>query len=400
MFKLANTIDIASEMESNLYKAAHQEESHVERKRIEAAHELSIAATAFEQAGLYKFAEVSTILIERVLNGNSIKKLAGINNPDYIYYCVVNGKIESGWEYQEDAKDNAREMFEFQPRNAVKIYSLRHLNKIGLDPNDDANWHTGNSHAEQNDILASDSGNSDFEYPEDAKHIRLQSKEISRADNGITIIVRPQSEGGYMIAAVRIEGESGVLLGRAFTEYVDDKNEIAGAAKEVARWLSKMNIGEMGDASRHRNNDSNDVIISEAAKKKPVGKKVKKPKNPGKSKDEKEMYRYIGYDANNIEDSPHGNAGRKGMYYGNAHLPSVYNKTHEGPGEWEREQQELGIREIPNINGDPSEEILEDKFLNMILGDEQQMPEEEMELITENNEADDINMINELFEDV
>jgi len=88
------------------------------------------------------------------------------------------------------------------------------------------------------------------------------------------------------------------------------------------------------------------------------------------------------------------------MYYGNAHLPSVYNKTHEGPGEWEREQQELGIREIPNINGDPSEEILEDKFLNMILGDEQQMPEEEMELITENNEADDINMINELFEDV
>jgi len=393
MFKLANTIDIASEMESNLYKATHEEESHVDRKRIEAARQLSVAATAFEQAGLFKFAEASTIIVERILN-SKIQKTAGINNPDYTHYVLVNGKIESGWEYPEDAKDNAREILEFQPRNAVKIYSLRHLNKIGLDPDDDANWH-----AQQNDILASDSGDSDFEYPEAAKHIRLQPKEISRADNGITIIVRPQSEGGYMIAAVRIEGESGVLLGRAFTEYVDDKNEIAGAAKEVARWLSKMNIGEMGDASRHRNNDSNDVIISEAAKKKPVGKKVKKPKNPGKSKDEKEMYRYIGYDANNIEDSPHGNAGRKGMYYGNAHLPSVYNKTHEGPGEWMREQLESGLTETPNLQSGPSD-ALEDRFLDMILGDKGEVPEEEIDQIAENNEADDINMINELFEDV
>jgi len=289
MFKLANTIDIASEMESNLYKATHEDESHVERKRIEAAHQLSIAATAFEQAGLYKFAEVSTVLVERILNATSeIEKIAKINNPDYTHYVIVNGKIESGWEYPEDAKDNAREILEFQPRTAVKIYSLRHLNKIGLDPNDDANWH-----------------NSD----------------------------RP--------------------------------------------------------------------IVSEAAKKgkKPVGKKVKKPKNPGKSKDEKEMYRYIGYDANDIEDSPHGNAGPKGLYYGNAHLPGVYHRTHEGPGELAREEQELGLTEVPDITG---EEGLEDRFLDMILGGEREMPEteEEMEQITENNEADDINMINELFEDV
>lgn len=217
MFKLTNTIDIASEMESNLYKATHEEESHVERKRIEAAHQLSVAATAFEQAGLYKFAEASTILVERVLNANS--------------------EIE---------------------------------------------------------------------------------KEAAKKD------------------------------------------------------------------------------------KKPVGKKVKKPKNPGKSKDEKEMYRYIGYDANDIEDSPHGNAGPKGLYYGNAHLPGVYHKTHEGPGELEREELESRLRDVPDIQGDSSGEELEDKFLDMILGGEQEMPEteEEIEQIAENNDADDLNMINELFEDV
>ncbi len=296
MFKNLNTIDIASEMESNLYKTAHEQESRVESKRIEAAHELSVAATAFEQAGLYKFAEISTILVERVLNGNaSIEKLAEINNPDYTHYVIVNGKIESGWEYPEDAKDNAREILDNQPHTAVKIYSLRHLNKIGLDPDDDANWLVG--------------------------------------------------------------------------PYADSP------------------------------------IISEAAKKKskkPANKKVKKPKNPGKSKDEKEMYRHIGYDANDIndeyDDSPHGNAGSKGLYYGNAHLPGVYHKTHEGPGELAREEQELGLTEVPDIKG---EEGLEDRFLDMILGGEEHedLPEE-MADITENNEADDINMINELFEDV
>jgi hypothetical protein len=296
MFKLTNTIDIASEMEGNLYKTAHKEESHVERKRIEAAHELSIAATAFEQAGLHKFAEASTILVEKVLNVTaSIEKIANINNPDYKYYVIVSGKIESGWEYSEDAKDNAREILEFQPRSAVKIYSLRHLNKIGLDPDDDDNW-AGNS---------------------------------------------------------------------------SDK-----------------------DSS---------ILVSEAAKKskKPAGKKEKKPKNPGKSKDEKEMYRYIGYDTNDIEDSPHGNAGPKGLYYGNAHLPSVYNRrSHEGPGELAREELERGLIDIPDIESS-EEKTLEDQFLDMILGGED-IPEteEEIEQITESNEADDIGMIDELFEDV
>jgi hypothetical protein len=59
-----------------------------------------------------------------------------------------------------------------------------------------------------------------------------------------------------------------------------------------------------------------------------------------------------------------------------------YHPIHEGPGEAQREDAE-----------EEAEEELEDKFLNMILGEE---PAE----IVEDNEADDINMIDSLFEDV
>jgi hypothetical protein len=84
-------------------------------------------------------------------------------------------------------------------------------------------------------------------------NIRLRPTEVARADNGITIVVRPQAAGGYMVAAVRIEGETGLPLGRAFTEMVAAKAEVARAVAEVARWLDKAGVlTRMGGASRKR----------------------------------------------------------------------------------------------------------------------------------------------------
>ena len=85
------------------------------------------------------------------------------------------------------------------------------------------------------------------------KSVRLTPKEVSRADNGYTVVVRPQDKGGYMVAVVKVDGQVGQPMGRAFTQYVDDKSEIASATKEVVRMLSKLGYpGDMGDATRDR----------------------------------------------------------------------------------------------------------------------------------------------------
>jgi hypothetical protein len=87
----------------------------------------------------------------------------------------------------------------------------------------------------------------------DTGKIRLRPQEVARADNSITIVVRPQAGGGYMVAAVRIEDGAGLLLGRAFTERVEAKQQVARAVREVMRWLDKMAVPtRMGGASRHR----------------------------------------------------------------------------------------------------------------------------------------------------
>lgn len=95
------------------------------------------------------------------------------------------------------------------------------------------------------------------------RRIRLTGKEIDRSDQGYTIVVRPQARG-YLVAAVKIEGQSGLLLdhpseppgrrrSRTFTRYVETQSQIPAAARDIARWLDKMGYpGDMGGAARLR----------------------------------------------------------------------------------------------------------------------------------------------------
>lgn len=85
------------------------------------------------------------------------------------------------------------------------------------------------------------------------KKVRLTPKEVARADSGYTVVVRPQSGKGFMVAVVKVDGQEGELLDRPFTRYVDDQSQVAAAAKDVVRMLSKMGVpGDMGDATRER----------------------------------------------------------------------------------------------------------------------------------------------------
>lgn len=68
------------------------------------------------------------------------------DNPEYISYLVVkdkdgNDKIESGWEFREDAKDRQNELKE--DGISTKMFSRRYLKSINLDPSDDSNWFSG-----------------------------------------------------------------------------------------------------------------------------------------------------------------------------------------------------------------------------------------------------------------
>lgn len=82
--------------------------------------------------------------------------------------------------------------------------------------------------------------------------IRLTAKEIARSDNGIAIISRPQANGGFKVMAVWTK--NGTELGdKTFSEVVETKADVSRAAKEVARWISKMGYNcPMADASRTR----------------------------------------------------------------------------------------------------------------------------------------------------
>lgn len=83
--------------------------------------------------------------------------------------------------------------------------------------------------------------------------MRLSGKEISRASGNYTLVVRPQGRGGYWIAVVKINGESGSSLGHGFEKYVAARDEISPAIKEIITWMDRMGFrGKMWGASRAR----------------------------------------------------------------------------------------------------------------------------------------------------
>jgi len=93
--------------------------------------------------------------------------------------------------------------------------------------------------------------------------VRLTAKEVARASQGITIVVRPQESGVYKVMAVRFSigglhahgtrvSRGGTMI-EGCTEIAKTKKDIPAATKEVARWLSKLGFPcPMADASRHR----------------------------------------------------------------------------------------------------------------------------------------------------
>ena len=62
---------------------------------------------------------------------------AKTNKKDYKFYVIVDGKIESGWEYQEDAKDQLGELPSGQKG---KVLTKTGVQRAGINPDDDDSW--------------------------------------------------------------------------------------------------------------------------------------------------------------------------------------------------------------------------------------------------------------------
>lgn len=80
------------------------------------------------------------------------------------------------------------------------------------------------------------------------KPINLTDKEIRRASGGLTIIVRRQAAGGYMVAAVVVETGMPALK-PSFVE----RSEVAKTVKSELRMIDKCGFNcPMASASRDR----------------------------------------------------------------------------------------------------------------------------------------------------
>jgi len=73
---------------------------------------------------------------------------AKYNQKDYKFYVVVDGKIESGWEYKEDAKE---QLDELPNGKKGRVYAKSFLKRISLDANSDLHWHTAASMKESHE---------------------------------------------------------------------------------------------------------------------------------------------------------------------------------------------------------------------------------------------------------
>lgn len=76
--------------------------------------------------------------INKYLNEARPKKY---NQKGYEFYVVVNNKIQSGWEYREDAQDMVDELKENGTK--AKIYKKAGLKKLGLNPDNNKDWKEG-----------------------------------------------------------------------------------------------------------------------------------------------------------------------------------------------------------------------------------------------------------------
>lgn len=135
---------------------------------------------------------------------NELKKVVaeGINNPAYVSYVLVDGKIESGWEYPEDAKEHLMDL----PRNKVgKVVSRVALQRMGIDPNNDAAWATRADMMEgvvAERVVPAVDGSDDFIMSIASNELKISAEELQQLCTKVGARMAQKGDG-YLIKGSR-----------------------------------------------------------------------------------------------------------------------------------------------------------------------------------------------------
>lgn len=91
--------------------------------------------------GLAALGVLAWLFLRRHRQSTSVAGLRGLsghrNNPDYKFYVLgPSGKVHSGWEYRDDAKDSLLD----DPTAVKKVYAKVTLKKMGIDVDNDDAW--------------------------------------------------------------------------------------------------------------------------------------------------------------------------------------------------------------------------------------------------------------------
>ena len=151
-----------------------------------------------------------------------------MNQRGYEFYVVAKGKIESGWEYQDDAKEHKAENMDSRLKAEAKIVKKSGLKALDLNPDDNSHWLT-TAHLDS----AQQEGDGEIDEPEqdDGKQGKLFGKKEGDDDETDQAM---DAVGGYKISHQTFSAACAeairVAEGRGFT--VDDDD-----------WFSKVSSG-------------------------------------------------------------------------------------------------------------------------------------------------------------
>lgn len=119
------------------------------RTKVDLPKGIKTAAPKMEQQLAAQIQELDTKIAERRATLEELKTAKPVmdaarkmNQRGYEFYVVAKGKIESGWEYQEDAKEHKAENMDSRLKAEAKIVKKSGLKALDLNPDDNSHWLT------------------------------------------------------------------------------------------------------------------------------------------------------------------------------------------------------------------------------------------------------------------
>lgn len=138
-------------------RAKHQ--AKMARVKAELPKGIRTAAPRMEVALQAKAADLDTQIVEAKATINAMREELGEpvldsvtldaarknNQKGYAFYVVTGGKIESGWEFDEDAKEHKAENMPAKLKAGAKVVKKGGLKAMGLDPDANGDWLTSSA---------------------------------------------------------------------------------------------------------------------------------------------------------------------------------------------------------------------------------------------------------------